>query len=160
MGAWTGVALYSLTNAYAATGRSDFLAAAEKVANFYVSHLPADDIPYWDFNAKVTSTTPRDTSAAAVATSALLKLASLTIGTTEGTSYKQAAEARSTRSARRRIWPKARQATASSCTGRWVAKGDTDNSLVFGDYYFLEALNRYATLTITFRNEAAMDIPA
>ena len=141
-------AIYSLTNAYAATGRADFLAAAEKVANYYISHLPADYIPYWDFDAKVTATTPRDTSAAAVATSALLKLASLVPGTAAGAQYKQAAEG-----AINSLCSTAYLAEGSTSHGillhgaKWVAKGMTDNTLVYGDYYFLEALNRYATLT-------------
>jgi hypothetical protein len=28
----------------------------------------------------------------------------------------------------------------------WVAKGETNESLSFGDYYFLDALNRYEGL--------------
>ena len=129
------------------TGRSDFLAAAEKVSDYYISHLPADDVPYWDFNAKVTSTTPRDTSAASVATSALLQLASLLVGTPAEAKYKAAAEG-----AINSLCSSAYLAEGSSSHGillhgaRWVAKGLTDNSLSFGDYYFLEALNRYATL--------------
>jgi hypothetical protein len=26
---------------------------------------------------------------------------------------------------------------------KWVARGSADNSLIYGDYYFLEAINRY-----------------
>jgi hypothetical protein len=142
-------AIYSLTTAYAFTGRSDFLAAAKKVADFYIAHLPADYIPYWDFNAKVTSTTPRDTSAAAVATSALLQLASLLKQAgQDDTAYKQAAEG-----AINSLCSPGYLAEGSTSHGillhgaKWVAKGMTDNTLVYGDFYFLEALNRYATLT-------------
>jgi uncharacterized protein YyaL (SSP411 family) len=139
--------MYSLTNAYEQTGRADFLAAAKKVSNYYIAHLPPDYIPYWDFNATITSTTPRDSSAAATAASALLKLASLIPGTAEAATYKAAAE--NTLS-----WlcsPKyLAEGTASHGIllhgARWVAKGTTDNSLIYGDYYFLEALQRYGTL--------------
>src|SRR5581483_1646388 len=138
-----GWAIYSLTEAYAATGRADFLAAAKKVADFYIAHLPPDFVPYWDFNAKVTSTTPRDTAAAAVATSGLLKLASLLQQAgQDGSSYKQAAEG-----AINSLCSSAYLAEGSSSHGillhgaKWVAKGLTDNTLVYGDYYFLEALN-------------------
>ncbi|HEX3358462.1 MAG TPA: PA14 domain-containing protein [Tepidisphaeraceae bacterium] len=140
-------AIYSLTDAYAETGRADFLAAAKKTADYYIAHLPADDVPYWDFNAKVTSTTPRDSSAAAVAASALLKLASLLSGTTDGARYKAAAEG-----TLNSLTSSTYLAEGSTSHGillhgaKWVAKGMTDNSLVYGDYYFLEALNRYATL--------------
>jgi unsaturated chondroitin disaccharide hydrolase len=26
---------------------------------------------------------------------------------------------------------------------KWVTRGSADNSLIYGDYYFLEAINRY-----------------
>ena len=118
------------------------------MANYYISHLPADSIPYWDFYATVTSTTPRDSSAAAVATSALLKLASLLTGTSDGAAYKASAEA-----AIHSLTGPAYLAEGSTSRGillhgaKWVAKGIKDDSLAYGDYYFLEAVNRYATLT-------------
>jgi unsaturated chondroitin disaccharide hydrolase len=141
-------AIYSLTNAYAQTGRSDFLDAAKKVANFYVNHLPTDFVPNYDFNAPQNSSTPKDSSAAAVATSALLKLASLLAGTADGAKYKQVAEG-----AINSLCGSNYLAEGSTSHGillhgaKWVAKGLKDNSLAYGDYYFLEALNRYATLT-------------
>jgi hypothetical protein len=141
-------AIYSLTNAAAVTGRQDFLDAARKTADYYVNHLPGDFVPYYDFNAPQSSPTPKDSSAAACATSALLKLASLLVGTADGARYKAAAEG-----ALSSLTGPAYLAEGSTSHGillhgaRWVAKGLTDNSLVFGDYYFLEAVNRYATLT-------------
>src|SRR5205085_2703575 len=100
------------------------------------------------FNAKIDSSTPRDSSAAACATSALLKLASLlsTSDPTAEAKYKSAAEGAINSLTTTYL------AEGSTSHGillhgaKWVAKGLTDNSLIYGDYYFLEALNRYATL--------------
>src|SRR5206468_10719843 len=63
-------AMYGFTEIYQETGNQAFLSAAETTANYFLSHLPSDLVPYWDFNAPVTATTPRDTSAAAIAASA------------------------------------------------------------------------------------------
>ena len=59
-------ALYGFVQAYQTSGNPAFLTTAEEIANYFVSHLPLDDIPYWDFDAPVTPTTPVDTSAAAI----------------------------------------------------------------------------------------------
>jgi len=70
-------AIHGFTDIYQATRIPTFLAAAQSTANYFLSHLPSDAVPYWDFNAPVTATTPRDTSAAAIAASALTELSTL-----------------------------------------------------------------------------------
>ena len=69
--------LYGYTMCYRETGVVSFLYQAEKIAAFILNNpnLPADKIPYWDFDAPKTSQTPRDVSAAAVMASALFELA-------------------------------------------------------------------------------------
>ncbi len=139
--------IYGFTQCYAATGRADFLATAEKTANFYLANLPSDHVPYWDFDAPVTATTPKDTSAAAVAASGLLQL-SQAIATTDPTN-----------SARYRT--AAGQILASLSTSAYldnpaaagdavllqaasnVPAGDGDASLTYGNYFFVQAINEY-----------------
>ncbi len=69
--------LYGFTMCYRETGIVSFLYQAEKIADFMLNHpnLPADKIPYWDFDAPKTAQTPRDVSAATVTASALYELA-------------------------------------------------------------------------------------
>lgn len=50
----------------------EYRLAAERVASHYLRHLPADLIPYWDFDAETWE--PRDSSAGAVAAYGLLLL--------------------------------------------------------------------------------------
>ena len=71
--------LYGYTVAYRETGDPAFLAQATKIADFIFSHprLPADLIPYWDYDAPDIPNVPRDASAATVTASALVKLAAL-----------------------------------------------------------------------------------
>ena len=68
--------LYGFTLTYRATKNPVYLAQAQKIAEFFFTHpnLPADKIPYWDFNAPNIPNEERDASAAAIAASALLEL--------------------------------------------------------------------------------------
>jgi rhamnogalacturonyl hydrolase YesR len=69
--------LYGFTMSYRYTQNPEFLAQAEKIAAFIFSHphLPADLVPYWDYNDPVLPNAPRDASAAAITASALYELA-------------------------------------------------------------------------------------
>jgi unsaturated chondroitin disaccharide hydrolase len=140
-------AMYSFTAAAELRGRPDFLATAEKTANFFLDHLPADGIPYWDFSAPITPTTPRDSSAAAIAADALLRLAKLIPGTAEATRYEGAAENILATLASPAYLVQGTTSSGILLHGaRWVAKGETNESLSFGDYYFLDAMNRFEGL--------------
>ena len=66
--------LYGFTMAYRETGNQDFLNTAELLADYFVDNLPQDSIPYWDFEAPTIPNTNRDSSAAAIAASALFEL--------------------------------------------------------------------------------------
>lgn len=49
------------------TGNLEFLSTARSLADYFIGHLPGDGVPYWDFDAPVDSSCPRDTSAGMVA---------------------------------------------------------------------------------------------
>jgi unsaturated chondroitin disaccharide hydrolase len=70
-------AVHNYTNAYEATGRADFLDVARSVGRWYVDHLPADNVPFYDFADPQAPAVPRDSCSAAIATNALHKLARL-----------------------------------------------------------------------------------
>jgi hypothetical protein len=55
-------------------GRRAGLTTARSTADYFVGHLPVDGVPYYDFQAPATDR-PRDSSAAAIASSGLLWLA-------------------------------------------------------------------------------------
>jgi len=140
--------IYSFTMAYRETGRAEFLTTARKLADHFMARLPADNVPFWDFDAPVTSSTPKDSSAAAIAASGLLELSQLIRAGGNGVladAYRGDAKA----------------ILASLTSDAYLAEGTvhdgvllhgalnvptntgTDSSLIFGDYYFLEAANRY-----------------
>jgi hypothetical protein len=140
-------AMYAFTAAYRETGNSRFLATARKVVDSYLAHMPADGVPFWDFQAAGIPNTYRDTSAAAIAASALFELARVAPVASDKTRYRANAELILTS-----LLSPAYLAEGSTSRGvlrhgaaNVPRKNPTpDNSLIYGDYYFLEAMNRYA----------------
>ena len=57
-------AIYGLTVAYRETRDPALLDAARRVTDWYLAHLPEDNVPYWDFSAPDIPLAPRDSSAA------------------------------------------------------------------------------------------------
>jgi len=68
--------LYGFTAAYRYTKNPAYLEQAKKIAEYIFTHpnLPADLIPYWDYNAPNIPDEPRDVSAATVTASGLFEL--------------------------------------------------------------------------------------
>jgi rhamnogalacturonyl hydrolase YesR len=144
--------LYGYTMMYRETRKPDYLAQAQRIADFLMHHprLPADAIPYWDFDDTAIPNTPRDSSAAAIMSSALLELATLT-DPAAAARYRAFAE-RQLRSLSSNDYL-ARPGENGGfllkhATGHKPAGKEIDVPLNYGDYYFLEALLRLkATLT-------------
>ena len=44
-------AIYGFTTAYRYTGHPTLLNAARRTADYWISHVPTDEVPYWDFEA-------------------------------------------------------------------------------------------------------------
>jgi unsaturated chondroitin disaccharide hydrolase len=60
---------------YRETGNIEYLNTAIKMADYYISRLPEDLIPYWDFNLPENYDRDfRDASAATIALSGLIEL--------------------------------------------------------------------------------------
>ena len=137
-------AMRSFADVAASTGDSTMLAVAKKVADYFISHTPADGVPFWDFQAPGIPHTYRDTSAAAIAASALVRLSNETTGA-EQTKYRTAA-AKILHS----LLGPSYLAEGSKVLGilqhgaaHVPANKGPDASLMFGDYYLLQAMNDY-----------------
>lgn len=59
---------------HAHTSNITYLETARKLATYFLSHIPADGIVPWDFQAPFSPPRPADSSAAMVATNGLLLL--------------------------------------------------------------------------------------
>jgi hypothetical protein len=139
--------LYGFTMLYRETGIHTYLQQALRIAGFLLNHpnLPADKVPYWDFNAPDIPNTYRDASAGAIMASALLELA----GYASAAERKQFVETATTILS---SLSKPPYKTSSNEAGGFILqhsvghlpnKSEIDVPLSYADYYFVEAAMRY-----------------
>ena len=138
-------ALYGFTATYRETGERFFLDTACSLADAFISRLPEDGVPYWDFDAPGGPFDSKDASAAAIAASGLLELSSLVDDVDLSEGYATASEDLLLRLCSEEY------AAASSglpalllhSTGNRPLYIDVDVPTIYADYYFVEALIRY-----------------
>lgn len=141
-----GWAIYGFTMCYRETKRTDFLNTARKAAKIYLENLPKDKIPYWDFNAIGIPNAPRDASAAAIVASALLELSQY-VKIDESKYYiKEATEILKSLSSEKYQSRDKNYAFLLHSTGHWPNKSEIDASIIYADYYYIEALLRLKRL--------------
>ena len=139
-------AIYGFTMVYRETKDKKFLNFAQKVADVYLKRLPKDYIPYWDFDAPDIPNAPKDASAACVTASALIELSTY-LPSKSGTKYRKAAEkmleSLSTSHYQSR---NINNAFLLHSTGHFPNHSEIDASIIYADYYYLEALIRLNAL--------------
>ncbi len=156
-----GWAIYGFTMMYRETRDKRFLQAAEKAADFYLGHpnLPKDKVPYWDFNvgekgytpdwdyiSRKLSYIPRDASAGALVSSALLELSTFSA---QGSRYFKSAEQMLESLSGNEYLAKPGANSGfilKHSVGSFPHNSEIDVPLIYADYYFLEALLRYQKL--------------
>ncbi|RFZ81352.1 glucuronyl hydrolase [Mucilaginibacter terrenus] len=140
--------LYGFTMCYRETHNKAYLQQAEQIARFIFSNpnMPADLVPYWDYDATDIKTQPRDASAAAVTASALYELSTYS---KNGKKYKATADKiiKSLHTAYQAQPDSARGFMLLHSTGHLPAKSEIDVPIIYADYYYLEALLRQKRLT-------------
>ena len=143
-------AIHGFSTAYRYTADPAMRATAEKAADYFLAHLPADKVPYWDFNLPSTAGQPRDSSAAAIAAAGLVDLASQEPDPARAQTYLGGArDILASLSTRAYLTQgTANQAILLHGTQNKPA-GNYDTGLIFGDYYFIQALQRYNTTPTT-----------
>jgi unsaturated chondroitin disaccharide hydrolase len=136
--AWS---LYGFSTCYEYSRDPRFLETAQACADYFITYTPADGVPPWDFNAPPESRKLIDTSAAAIAASGLLRLCRLLPDPIKGHFY----------------WTTAIRILRTLCeshlgTGEGyegILRGGVyhihknlgvDESAMWGDYFFVEAL--------------------
>lgn len=139
--------LYGYTVMYRFTKDPAYLDLAHKIAGFLLKHpnLPADKIPYWDFNAPDIPRAKRDVAAGAVMAAALLELAQYSKGKVKNEYVAIAAQILESLSS-----PAYRAPLGSNggflllhSVGSLPHNSEVDVPLTYADYYFIEALARY-----------------
>lgn len=147
-----GWGLYGYTMCYKNSKNQVFLTQAENIAKFIMNHphMPKDKIPVWDFDVHnamgVEEPAPRDASAAAVIASALLDLSTQV---KDGTKYVNYAEdILKTLSSDTYLSKPGENGyfILKHSVGAFLYNSEIDTPLDYADYYYLEALKRYAEI--------------
>jgi unsaturated chondroitin disaccharide hydrolase len=140
--AWS---LYGFGTVYSLTRDERFLETAGRCADHFLSRLPTGMVPFWDFDVPDGPDRTWDSSAAAIAASGLLQLAELTSDSSRSSTYRESALS----------------ILDVLCSNRFLAadtpgwegillhavyhfhkKLGVDESVMWGDHFFVEALCR------------------
>ena len=117
--------------AQAAHLSAEFVHPALQVADWYLNHVPEDHVCHWDFDDPAIPNAPRDTSAAAIASAALIRLASF-----GGNRYRRAAETTLHALSTKHLTTRGALIDGAYNKINGVA---ISNELIWGDYFMLEA---------------------
>ena len=142
--------LYGYTVVYRETRDKKYLDQANNIAHFILTnpHLPADKIPYWDYDAPNIPSALRDASAAAVMASALIELSGYV---SKDTADNYVSVAKTILSNLSTDHYKAAIGTNGGfmlkhCVGHMPQHTEIDVPLTYADYYYLEGMKRYNEL--------------
>jgi len=131
-------ALHGFANTYRHTGDTRFLTEAKRIAHYFVAALPEDHVPYWDFRLESLEGMSRDSSAAAIAASGLLEIADA-VPAGEKRMYQGAAERILKSLTENYVTWEQPDHEAILLHGTGSGTDNIDVSLIFGDYYYVEA---------------------
>ena len=142
-------AIYGYTMVYRYTHDRVFLDFAQKVTDIYLRrlHETSDDwVPRWDMDDP-RPYAPKDASAACVVASALIDLAKY-VGGWRGQYYRECAENMlADLSSSRYQSDESNVAFLLHSTGHHPAGSEIDASIVYADYYYIEALEKLSKAT-------------
>jgi unsaturated chondroitin disaccharide hydrolase len=142
--------LYGFTMMFRETGKSDYLKRAIRCADFLINHpnLPADKIPYWDYEAAEIPYAPRDVAAGAIMASALLELSTFK-NVPNAKMYRAVAVQQLLSLSSPEYLAQAGQNgnfILMHAVGHLPGNSEIDVPLNYADYYYLEALLRFKKL--------------
>jgi unsaturated chondroitin disaccharide hydrolase len=142
-------AIYGYAMVYRETGDKKFLRFAEKATDLYLSRLPENEyVPYWDFDAPNIPAEPRDASAAAITASAVLELSQLEDDRDKSAKYwTTAINMLVELSSDKYQSGTAKPSFLLHSTGHYPNGSEIDASIIYADYYYIEALIRYKSIT-------------
>lgn len=138
--------LYGYTYLYRELREERYLEQARHIANFLINHpnMPADYIPYWDYDTPDIPNAPRDASAACIMASALIELSDF-VEPELSKKYLKVAE----KQIRTLASPEYTAALGENgcfilkhSVGAYPFNSEVDTPQTYADYYYLEALTR------------------
>ncbi len=138
--------IYGFAMNYAVTGDEQLLEASRRCAEYFLRHLPADDVPFWDLVYTDGSDAPRDSSAAAIAVCGLIELASVETDAARAAEWTARAHAILASLIANYTPASAEDSDALILHSVYDLPKDNgvDEGTLWGDYFYLEALMRVA----------------
>jgi rhamnogalacturonyl hydrolase YesR len=129
---------------YRETGDTNYLDTAKKMADYFIDNMPADLVPYWDFNAPNIPDELKDSSAAAIAASGLLELSTFVSNQSDRQRYYDAAcDILDSLSSPAYLAADPNMGILLHGTANGTSPSEeNDCSLIYGDHFFIEALMR------------------
>ena len=141
---------YGYVVMYRETKDKKYLEHAKNIANFLLNHpnMPADKVPYWDFNAPDIPNALRDASAGAIMASALIELSGYVDATLAKTCLEVAEIQLRSLSSPEYFAEKGTNGNfiLKRGVGHIPGKSEIDVPLTYADYYYIEALSRFQAL--------------
>lgn len=137
--------VYGFALAYKYTNDERLLSISQKMADYFINHLPDDLIPFWDMDLKE-DTIPRDASASAIAASGMFLLSDLVKSQTANARYLSYAKKMTASLKDNYLFTKSKRQSEEGILLHTVynhAKGwGVDESYPCGDFYFIECINK------------------
>ena len=135
-------ALYGYVMCYRETGLPEFRDAAIGISDYYITHLPNDYVPYWDFKLPSFDGEEKDASAAAIAASGLLELSVLLEEPSLKKKYYTAAVKTLNSLSSDKYISHSSMAILEHGVGSKPHDSEVGVPLIYSDYYYVEALMR------------------
>ncbi|HEX8631321.1 MAG TPA: glycoside hydrolase family 88 protein [Catenuloplanes sp.] len=136
--------IYGFSLNYRHTADDSFLHAAVRCADYFLAHLPADGVPFWDLVFADGSGEERDSSAAAIAVCGLQELVTWLPAGAQAQRYRDAADTMLASLVRGYATLDRSQSNALLLHGVYDKPKSVgvDEGNLWGDYFYLEALVR------------------
>ncbi|KZP01217.1 glycoside hydrolase family 88 protein [Calocera viscosa TUFC12733] len=154
--------IYGFATMYNFTRVQTYLDTSRRMADYFVSNLPEAGVPYWDFDAPLSTSPTYDTSAATIAASGLLFLSTLesqqSPANTSGAQHWQQAAISLLSNTVQLGWQPGSDWDSLLSNGTVNNRADPPNNntgIIYGDYYFIEAGNRLIQLGLADCSGAA-----
>lgn len=152
-----GWAIYGFTASAKATGNPMYLTVAEALSEYYLKRLVEGGaaVPFWDFDAPRSPAALRDSSAAAIVASAMLDMGAIHPDSVRGERWRTSALEMLRELCRDYLARESghRGLLKHGCYSKPHKEG-TDSAVLFGDFYFVDAICK-VLLPGKFTSEAA-----
>lgn len=139
-----GWAVLGYALSYGYTKEDKFLETARKAAKVFIENLPEDFVSYWDFDFTDENPDIRDTSAVAIFVCGLLELCKY-VNEEEATEYKQVAYTIMKSLIEKYMTDDIPDANGVLKEGMYHRHDGFNECVIWGDYFFMEALVRLLT---------------